>query len=250
MRAEPLSHTSRFTFHVSRTMERCVKPELLDELPPADPRAMRSREDLLRVNAWMGNCGIMVRALRSTCRGPVARPIVELGAGDGRFLLRVARKLVPGWEGTSAVLLDRLKLISQETRQGFESLGWRTQIVQADAPNWLEQPAAPTCDAMIVNLFLHHFTEAQLAVLLRAAARSARVFIALEPRRSARSLFFSRLFWVIGCNQVTRHDGPVSVRAGFAGRELSRLWPASQSWMLQERPVGCFSHLFIAQRRE
>ena len=231
-------------------MERLVKPELLDELPPADPRAVRSREDLLLVNAWMGHCGIMVRALRSTCRGPVAQPIVELGAGDGRFLLRVARGLTPGWQGTSAVLLDRLKLISQETRQGFESLGWRMEFLEADALHWLEQPAAPACDAMIANLFLHHFTEAQLAMLLRAAARSARVFIALEPRRSARSLFFSRLFWVIGCNQVTRHDGPVSVRAGFTGRELSRLWPASPGWRLEERAAGCFSHLFIAQRRD
>ena len=231
-------------------MERLVKPELLDELPPADPRAVRSREDLLRVNAWMGNCGIMVQALRSTCRGPVAQPIIELGAGDGRFLLRVARRLIPGWQGTSAVLLDRLKLISQETRQGFESLGWHMEFLEADALHWLEQPAAPACDAMVANLFLHHFTEAQLAMLLRAAARSARVFIALEPRRSARSLFFSRLFWVIGCNQVTRHDGPVSVRAGFAGRELSRLWPASPGWRVQERAAGCFSHLFIAQRRD
>ena len=72
-------------------MERCVKPELLDEMPPADPRAMRSRDDLQRVNAWMGNCGIMTRALRSTCQGLRKRRMVELGAGDGRFLLRVAR---------------------------------------------------------------------------------------------------------------------------------------------------------------
>ncbi len=45
-------------------MKRRVTGELLDELPPADPRAVRSREDLLRVNGWMGNQGIMARALR------------------------------------------------------------------------------------------------------------------------------------------------------------------------------------------
>ena len=231
-------------------MERLVKPELLDELPPADPRAVRSREDLLRVNAWMGHCGIMVRALRSTCRGPVAQPIVELGAGDGRFLLRVARKLNPGWQGTSAVLLDRLKLISQETRQGFESLGWRMEFLEADALHWLEQPAAPACDAMVANLFLHHFPAAQLAELLRAAAALAHTFVAVEPRRSARALFFSRWLRLIGCNQVTRHDAPISVRAGFTGQELSQLWPAGQGWSLHERPAGCFGHLFVARRGE
>ena len=230
-------------------MERCVKPELLDELPPADPRAVRSRDDLQRVNAWMGNCGIMTGALRSTCRGLMARRMVELGAGDGRFLLRVARRLFPGWQGTSAVLLDRLKIISPETRQGFETSGWRTESLQADALEWLTQPAAPAWDAMLANLFLHHFHEVQLAELLRAAARSARVFIALEPRRSARGLFFSRWLRLIGCNRVTRHDALVSVRAGFAGRELSRLWPADPGWTLQERPSGWFGHLFVARRR-
>jgi hypothetical protein len=231
-------------------MERCVKPELLDELPPADPRALRSRDDLQRVNAWMGNCGTMARALSSTCHGLTARRMVELGAGDGRFLLRVARRLFPGWQGTSAVLLDHWNAVSPETHKAFQALSWRTETWVADALDWLRQPAALGCDAMLANLFLHHFREAQLTGLLRAAARSARVFIALEPRRSARSLLFSRLLWVIGCNHVTRHDAVVSVRAGFAGRELSRLWPADQSWTLQERPVGWFSHLFIAHRME
>ena len=231
-------------------MERCIKPELLDELPPADPRAVRSRKDLQRVNAWMGNCGIMARALRSTCPGPTARRLVDLGAGDGRFLLRVARRLPPDWQGTRAVLLDRRNVVSPETRQALVALGWHAAPVEAEALDWLRQPAAPACDAMMANLFLHHFTEAQLAQLVRAAASLARTFIAVEPRRSARSLFFSRLLRLIGCNQVTRHDAPISVHAGFTGQELSQLWPAGQGWSLQERAAGCFSHLFIAQRRD
>ena len=92
---------------------------------------MRSRKDLLRVNDWMGHCGTVTRALRSTCRGPRPRRLVDLGAGDGKLLLCVARRLSADWQGTSAVLLDRLKIISQETRQGFETLGWRTESVAA-----------------------------------------------------------------------------------------------------------------------
>lgn len=231
-------------------MERCVKPELLDALPPADPRAMRSRKDLLRVNAWMGNCGIMARALQSTCNGLAARRVVDLGAGDGRFLLRVARRLRPDWQGTHAVLLDHQNAVSPDTHKDFQALGWRTETREADALDWLRHPATPACDVLIANLFLHHFHEAQLAGLLRAAAGSARVFIAIEPRRSAWSLLFSRLLWIIGCNQVTRYDAVASVRAGFTGCELSRLWPADQGWALQEHPAGWFGHLFISQRRQ
>ena len=231
-------------------MERCIRAELLDELPWDDPGAVQSRKDLLRVNAWMGNAGIMARALRSACPRPKGRRLVDLGAGDGRFLWRVARRLGPDWQGTNVVLLDRRNIVSPETRQGLAVLDWSVTPVEAEVLDWLRQPAAPACDAMVGNLFLHHFPAVQLAELLRAAAGMARAFIAVEPRRSARSLLFSRLLPLIGCNQVTQHDAPISVRAGFAGQEISQLWPTGQGWTLQERPAGCFGHLFVAQRRE
>jgi hypothetical protein len=129
-------------------------------------------------------------------------------------------------------------------------LGWQAEICEADVRDWLARPASAAYDVLSANLFLHHFQDAQLAELLCAAAKSARVFIAVEPRRSLRSLFVSRLLWAIGCGQVTRHDAVASVRAGFTGRELSRLWPAHENWTLQDRPIGWFSHLFVAQRRE
>ena len=56
-----------------------------------------------------------------------------------------------------------------------------------------------------------------------------------------------RLMWLIGCNDVTRHDAVVSVRAGFTNRELSALWTAS-GWKLEERAAPPFSHLFVARR--
>ena len=241
-------HAPRTTQHAIRAMERCVTPEWLDDLPPADPLAVRSRKDLLRVNAWMGNGRIVTQALRATCREPKPRRLVDLGAGDGKLLLRVARRLSTDWGGTSAVLLDRRNVVSPATHHAFADLGWRTAAVEADARDWLLQPAASAWDTLVANLFLHHFPTAQLADLLRAAAGLARVFVAVEPRRSARSLFFSRLLGFIGCNRVTRHDAPVSVHAGFTGQELSQVWPSGPGWLLQERPAGPFSHLFIARR--
>jgi hypothetical protein len=251
-------------------MDRCVEPEILDDLPPADPRAAWSRQDLVRLNAWMGSARIMAGALRAACPGRRARRVVELGAGDGRFLLRVARRLSPDWEGSSAVLLDRQHVVSPETRRGYETLDWHAETVTLDVFQWLRtaatSPAAmeskarsaewqpelgvPICDAIVANLFLHHFSAPQLAGLLSGVARRAEAFIALEPRRSRWALEVSRILWVIGCNGVTRHDAPISVRAGFAGRELSRLWPAAEGWSLAERPAGWFSHLFVAQRHE
>jgi hypothetical protein len=131
-------------------MERSVKPELLDNLLPADPRAMRSRSDLQRVNAWMGNCATMARALCSASDGQISRRLVELGAGDGAFLLCVARRLAAGWRGASAVLLDRLKVASPATCRSFEALGWHAEILEAEVQDWLARQAAPAYAAVLI----------------------------------------------------------------------------------------------------
>lgn len=99
---------------------------------------------------------------------------------------------------------------------------------------------------MLANLFLHHF-DARLPELMTGAARLAPLFVATEPRRDAVTLAAGRLVGLIGANAVTRHDAPASVRAGFAGRELTALWP-EHGWQTEERRAGLFTHLFVARR--
>ena len=64
-------------------MQRCIEKELLDELAPEDARAIRSRRDLRRLNFFMGNAGILARALDGLCPRDVPLRIAEAGAGDG-----------------------------------------------------------------------------------------------------------------------------------------------------------------------
>ncbi len=230
-------------------MRRIVEPELLDGLPREDPRAIRSRRDLRRVNVLMRNHSVMAGALRSAANGCAPKRLLDLGAGDGDFLLRVARRLSASWPGVSASLLDRLSLAAPSTLQEFEKLGWRAEKTIADVFVWARQSSAKPAEAVVANLFLHHFSEAQLAELFRAVGQAARLFVAVEPRRAAWPLGCSRLLWAVGCNAITQHDAAASVRAGFAGRELSALWPGDDGWILTEKPAGLFSHVFIARRR-
>jgi len=256
-------------------MTRLIEPEWLDELPPDDPDAVRSRRDLCRVNAWMGHHGLMAGALRHCCRNRPPAHIVELGAGDGDFLLRVAQRLAtltlpphsrPGqrdgnpalgrvnaeirtgsvWDGLRVTLLDRQSIVPLQTLTSFAALGLPAERVRADVFHWTQ--AVGALDVVVANLFLHHFHEPSLAGLFRALAARAQLFIALEPRRGALPWVASRLLWAIGCNLVTQHDARMSVQAGFDGDELSRLWPADSGWQLTERRAGAFSHFFAAQK--
>jgi hypothetical protein len=228
-------------------MNRRVEPELLDQLPAEDPGAAGSRLDLRRLNVWMGHTAIAERALRSTGRGPARRRVLELGAGDGTFLLSLATRLSKDWPETDATLLDRQNIVRPDTRLAFEKTGWRPEILTIDLLDWLKQPAARPWEVILANLFLHQFSDAQLAEMLPILARRTRVLVAVEPRRSAWSILSSRLIGLAGCNRVTRHDAVISARAGFAGRELSGFWPREGEWSLQEHSAGWFSHLFIAR---
>jgi Methyltransferase domain len=227
-------------------MNRIVEPELLDELPPDDPRAARSRRDLRRVNAWMRNHEIMAGALRNRLNGRALECITDLGAGDGYFLLRVAQKISSRWPDVHVTLLDRRQIVSDEVLAALANPGWRAEVVVADAFDWVRN--GNFSQIVVANLFLHHFENERLADLLRAVAQRAELFVAVEPRRAGWPLFCCRWLWAIGCDAVTRHDARISVRAGFTGQELSALWPDGQSWRLTEHSAGPFSHLFVAQR--
>jgi hypothetical protein len=227
-------------------MKRTIEPEWLDVLPPDDPQAIGSRRDLRRLNRIMGHASTLRRLLESAPQSP--KRIIELGAGDGTLMLRLARELSPSWPRVEVTLVDRQATISEETRRAFESLGWPLQIASVDIFQWLKNPTGESADIMFANLFLHHFSAVQLSELFTLAARRTKLFAACEPLRASLPLTFSRLVGFIGCNIVTRHDAVLSVRAGFADQELSHLWPASNEWRLREERARPFTHTFLAER--
>src|ERR1043166_6594754 len=168
---------------------RQVRREWVDELPADNPRAVRSRRDLVRVNTWMMQPGIMARTLLAHC-GPMApRSILDLGSGDGRFMLRVAGLLAQRWRKVSVTMLDQQDIVEPSTRRGFNALGWSFKTITGDL--FGASGRLPDVDVSTANLFLHHFGDAQLGPLFARLAPLAPLFVTCEPRRGALPLFSS-----------------------------------------------------------
>lgn len=229
---------------MSELHQRRLVPEILDGLAADDPRALASRRDLRRINALMFQARIMASLLRKFAPKPPRR-ILEIGAGDGTFMLAVARRMARHWPEVELTMLDRAGLLTAGLSADFDRLGWSVKGIAADVFDWAEGTGGKRFDAITVNLFLHHFDDASLVRLFSLLAPKAPLLLATEPLRSMPSLAAARLLPAIGVNDVTRHDAAQSVRAGFRGSELSGLWLAAGCKPLEERRAGLFSHVFV-----
>lgn len=227
-------------------MKRVLEPELLDHLPPDDPRAIRSRSDLRRLNKIMRHAEIFADILTRNFSLPPKR-LADIGAGDGSLMLQIAEKT--GWRGVELTLVDQQTIVSLQTLARFESLGWQVQIIAGDVFDWAEK-LSPPMDCIVANLFLHHFTDEKLSALFGLLEQKTNFFATCETRRSWPAITVSRLVGLIGCNSVTRHDAVLSMKSGFSERELSSLWPAPSQWDLEERSVKVVTHSFVARRKK
>jgi hypothetical protein len=229
-------------------MNRILAPEILDGLAPDDPDSIQSRRDLKRINAIMRNAALLRRLHEPAGTAPPQR-IADLGSGDGVLIsnfLTAVRKSGNISRG-QVFLIDRHLVLSPDTKKKIESLGWEPIPLREDL--WKAIDVLPHCDLWIANLFLHHFSNEALRDLFLSAARRCENFLACEPERSRGGLLACRFLGLLGCNVTTRHDAAVSVRAGFHGRELSKIWNIA-GWELHESRAGLFSHVFRARRQK
>ena len=213
-------------------MQRRLEPELLDSLPPDDPAALHSRRDLLLVNRVMGNALWFEATLARVVR-PGER-VIELGSGTGDLAARL-RRITP--------LIDGIDRVPPPPYWPATAHWHQTDILTFTG--W------DTATVVIGNLILHHFDNATLRTLGTAISQHARVLIFSEPTRKRRNQWIWNLAAPLcGANYVTRHDGRVSIAAGFLGDELPHalgLDPAVWRWSISHTWQGAY-HL-IAERR-
>ena len=212
-------------------MKRTLTPEILDSLPPEDPDARHSRRDLRIFNAVLGGARWIRRIVPSLLH-PGER-MLEIGAGTGELGASLSR---PGFVPDG---LDR----------GPRPVAWpatarwhQTDVMTFDG--WSDY------EVIIGNLIFHHLDAEALRTLGGRMAEHVRVIVACEPTRQR---IFQRLFAVlcalVGANHVSRHDGRVSIEAGFHGDELPELLgldPAIWRWQVKTTFRGTYR--LVAQR--
>jgi hypothetical protein len=214
-------------------LNRSLTPELLDSLPPECADAAHSRRDLKLFNHVMGNPAWLRRTLPHVVKRN--ERVLELGAGTGE-VAHSLRDLGLDWSG--------LDLVARPVHWP-QVWTWH----QTDLRHFAQWENYPV---VVANLVLHHLTDADLGDLGRQLDRHARVVLACEPTRRRRwQWVFRGVCSLIRANHVSRHDGHVSIAAGFLGSELPALLGlSSQRWAWSATTSARGVYRLVAWRTE
>jgi len=217
---------------IINTNQRVVVPELLDSLPADDPSAIRSRRDLRLINFLMGNFSWIMATLEKHAAS-MGQGVVELGAGDGRLLDRLADRF------------PEVRFSAYDLAPRPDDLSDRIVWLKGDL---FDSPFPENGGVLFANLFLHHFENPALA-RLAGWCDAFDVLVFCEPDRA-------RLPHLLGnvmspfINHVTRHDMHVSIDAGFAEGEMAdALGLSSARWNIRESATLRGARRFLATRR-
>ncbi len=212
-------------------MQRELKPELLDWLPPGHPDARHSRRDLRVINRVLGNHRWLARTLPREMRP--GEPVLELGAGTGELGDQLAR---------AGIATAGLDLWPKPPHWPAGRPWHRADLLAFDGYG-----AYPV---IIGNLIFHQFTAGQLAELGEKLRRSARTILACEPvRRRSSQVLFAAVAPVLGANHVTLHDGHVSIAAGFLDDELPQMLGLTQpEWNCRCHRTMLGTYRLVARR--
>lgn len=189
-----------------------LRPELLDSLEPA--RAEASLRDLVRINRWFGGHRILLQVLAGLVRPEEKFSLLDVGAASGDMGRSICRR----YRQARVVSLDR-----------------RIHHLHAAGPDRVAADAfrppfpAKSFDFVHCSLLLHHFPDeraVELMRLLRLIARRALIVVDLE-RHPVACCFLPLTRWLFRWDEITLHDGPISVASGFRAAELDTLaWAA------------------------
>ena len=194
-------------------MKRSYEPELMDDFSIQDERVDFALNELNIINRFLGGVSTTKSALKYFVNsGNEMLSVVDIGSGSSDNLL-AAKKNLPSLNITS---IDK----------SFRSLKFfpnSTLKLNADA---FRMPVKDnSCDVVHVSLFLHHFNEVEIILLINKFLRISRKgMIINDLQRSYFALFGIKFLTALfSRSELVKYDAPLSVRRGFKKNDLVRL---------------------------
>lgn len=203
---------------------RATKAEILDDLNIDQVSLKQNLKEIEKVNHSLGAYSFLRKSLLQLFKkeGGTNWKLSDLGCGGGDALRALykdpsLRDHISCWQG-----LDYNPSVLDFAKESSKSLPFEFRQV-----NLLDSSEDYQADIGMFNLVLHHFSDDDIESLLLRASKQCRFILISDLHRNAIAYHSFRglsHFWRF--NEVSRHDGKLSVQKSFIRRDWERILSA------------------------
>ena len=186
----------------------------MDDFSIQDERIDGALSELKIINKFLGGISTTKSALSYFVQSKKDElKILDIGSGSSDNLLSAKSK----YPDLHIFSIDK-------NLRALSSSKYLTKKINSDAFNLPFKNNS--CDIVHAALFLHHFAEAQIQILLKEFLRIAeRGVIINDLQRSYFALLGIKILTVLfSKSEMVKNDGPLSVKRGFTKAELVKLF--------------------------
>jgi len=204
---------------------RSKQTEIMDNFTLKGDEMKMLLTDLKNVNKWLGGNHITINGIQKLLpklSKDRRITILDIGCGDGELLRECARFADREQYDFQLIGLDANGFIMEEARKRSKNYQ-NISFIQMDV--FSEEIEALDFDIALCTLFLHHFTEPDIKLILGKLISKSKLGVVVNDLQRSRLAFW--LFKIVSNvflkTKIARYDGLVSVARGFKRKELEVL---------------------------
>lgn len=219
-------------------MKRSYEEEIMDDFSIRDERVDIALSELKVINKYLGGISTTRSGLKYfiNSSGKKIR-VLDIGAGSSDNLISLKKDF------------PKLYILSiDKNLRALTSSKNSLQKINSDA--FILPFKDDSCDLIHVSLFLHHFTEIQINVLLKEFLRiSTRGIIINDLQRSYLALIGIKILTkLFSKSEMVKHDAPLSVNRGFKKLELIRLFYQDKTLNIKVKRKWAFRWMIVIKK--
>ena len=201
--------------------KRSYEPEIMDDLTISGEVIAKTLQEISSINNLLGGNSISLQVFQSMVKGKKKISLVDLGCGSGDIMILMADYCRKNNIDATFVGIDANPFIveyAQQNTAAYPEISYQSVDVLDESFNTDGYDIVHCC------LFLHHFNEEELTILLTKFKNSASMVIINDLHRNVLAYWsIKALTSVFSRSYMVRNDAAVSVKRGFKKKELKEL---------------------------
>lgn len=224
--------------------QRIEQKEIIDDLEFSDPLLIENLKDMDFLNRWLGYNKMLISGInkvRKKYQGIwYKRRVVlaDLGCGSGETLRCVQNWAKKNKQNCEFIGIDGNKfVIAHAIKASSLHPKIRYHVMDILAHGSFEETRKERNDIVTLNNVCHHFCDKELIHLIEHLRKHTRLAIIINDLHRHFFAYWGIKVLAWGCNfsNLTKHDGPLSVRKGFKKSELENIIIAAGSTAFEIR---------------